>query len=84
KLSKGNAVFKCDEELCAEVMTRDVISQCTNSSFNNQYMKQLLDKYGDKFSGIALYHDGELCGYICGLRPESEEIQYRIKKCEFL
>ena len=83
KISKETAICNCDSVLRAKVMTRDVIRECVNSSFDNKYMEYLSDKYGDKFSGIALYQYDELCGYICGLRPDSKEVQYKIKNCEF-
>ena len=46
-------------------------------------MEFLRKKYNELFCGVALFYRGELCGYICGLKPKSREQQYRIKNCEF-
>lgn len=71
------------EDLVVRGFTSDVLDDMKKADFGAEYIKTLKEKYVEKFYGFALYKNNEICGYICGLRPKSEEIQYRIRKCEF-
>lgn len=82
-LSRSSAVYNCSlDNIECKPMTDETLTDCIGE-FSIEYIKTLKNKFSDKFLGLVLYHKGEFCGYICGLMPQSREIQYRIKKCEF-
>lgn len=85
RLNKRDAVFdfQSSNDFVAKIMTKEVIECCVNSDFDNRYMEFLRKKYNELFCGIAIFCQGEICGYICGLKPKSREQQYRVRKCEF-
>lgn len=78
--------FVCDckhNEFIIKEMNEDVFKDMKTSEFGNLQARALKNKYPDKFCGLALYLEDDICGYICGLRPVSREAQYRIENCEF-
>ncbi len=72
------------EQYRAILMDKNTIPCCQNSEFSIEYMQKLKETYPQQFVGIILFNlDNEICGYICGLYPDSKEIQYKIKYVDF-
>jgi len=84
EISRENFVCDCEHnEFIVKEMNEDVLEDMKISEFGNLQARILKNKYPDKFCGLALYLGNDICGYICGLRPMSREVQYQIKNCEF-
>lgn len=79
--------FVCDfseSKLLCKALEPDVIDDMRSADFGAEFIDKFQKTNPDKCKGLALYTpDGEICAYIYGLFPECNEIQYRIRSCEF-
>lgn len=74
----------CKDNLLLREFEPDVIADMKSANFGAEFIEIFQKKNPDKIKGLALYSpNGEICGYICGLFPKCNEIQYRIRNCEF-
>lgn len=83
-LHSNNGNFDCElTGLECRIMTAEDIANFGESEFSLNYIIFLSQKYPLNFFGLILYCDGKPCGYICGMTPDSQEVQYKIKNCDF-